>query len=134
MPDRSDLIQTLARFTPDASKLDRDALLFAAGRASVPRRRWLFAVVGLLTLSQAATLVWLWPHETSPTRPTVVPSAMPTIVPANEPELSSPSPYSLAHATKVLNQTGELVKLEPRYENLKPDSAPLSVRSQNLSE
>jgi hypothetical protein len=50
------LAQKLARFTPDGSGLDRDALIFQAGRASVrPRPIWPIAVV-LLTIAQSLTL------------------------------------------------------------------------------
>ncbi len=51
------IAERLSQFTPDGSALDRDALLFAAGRASVrPPRRWQ-ALAGLLALSQALTLL-----------------------------------------------------------------------------
>jgi hypothetical protein len=54
--------ERLSRFTPDGSGLNRDALLFAAGRASVrPNRRWRI-VAGSLAASQLLTLVFLWPH------------------------------------------------------------------------
>jgi hypothetical protein len=58
-----DITERLSRFTPDGSGLDRDALLFAAGQASVrASRRWP-AVAGLLAASQVLTLtaVCLWP-------------------------------------------------------------------------
>src|SRR5262245_54343848 len=54
--------ELLSRFTPDARALDRDALLFAAGQASVRRsmRTW-GVLVGSLAGSQLLTLVLLWP-------------------------------------------------------------------------
>ena len=56
------LAERLSRFTPDAGELDRDALLFAAGRASArPGRRWK-AVAGALAASQLLTLLFLWPR------------------------------------------------------------------------
>jgi hypothetical protein len=63
--------ERLSRFTPDAGKLDRDALLFAAGRASAhPGRRWK-ALAGALAASQLLTLVFfLWPQ----TPPAVAPA------------------------------------------------------------
>lgn len=68
--------ESLSRFTPDAAGLNRDALLFAAGRASVrPNRLWK-ALVAVLAVSQLLTLVSLWPHTppasslTSPSDPT----------------------------------------------------------------
>ena len=50
------LAERLSRFTPDSAGLDRDALLFAAGRASVrPSRRWI-VVAAVLAASQLLTL------------------------------------------------------------------------------
>src|SRR5437870_974192 len=61
------LPERLSRFTPDAAGLDRDGLLFAAGRASArPNRRWL-AMCGALAACQALTLgVWCWPRTEIP--------------------------------------------------------------------
>jgi hypothetical protein len=88
------LEERLSRFTPDASGLNRDALLFAAGRASVrPSRRWQ-ALAGVLATSQLLTLVFLWsltpassPSETSfiGSKPSRLDSA---VVPATEPDPS----------------------------------------------
>jgi hypothetical protein len=81
MPEQPDPVtDRLARFTPNASGLDRDALLFAAGQRSVRGSRlWPIATVVLL-MSQVITLVALWPSEPVKT-PVVAP------VPAN---ISSP--------------------------------------------
>jgi hypothetical protein len=58
--------EPLSRFTPDAGGLDRDALLFAAGRASArPHRLWM-AVAVALAVTQVLTLVLLWPHPAPP--------------------------------------------------------------------
>ena len=54
--------ERLSRFTPDGSGLDRDALLFAAGRASVRHNRRWRVVAGGLAASQLLTLLLLWPH------------------------------------------------------------------------
>jgi hypothetical protein len=60
------LAERLSRFTPNATSLDRDTLLFAAGRASVrPSRRWQ-ALAGVLAVSQLLTLVCLWPRTAPP--------------------------------------------------------------------
>lgn len=61
------LIQRLSQLTPDANGLDRDTLLFAAGRASArPDRRWP-ALAGALALSQVVILVVvLWPRPAVP--------------------------------------------------------------------
>jgi hypothetical protein len=59
--------ERLSKFTPDAGRLQRDALLFAAGRCSArPGGVWM-AVAFLLALSQTLSLVVLWPHPL-PTR------------------------------------------------------------------
>jgi hypothetical protein len=51
----------LSRFTPDGAGLDRDGLLFAAGRASArPNRGWM-ALTGALAACQLLTLTLLWP-------------------------------------------------------------------------
>jgi hypothetical protein len=53
----------LSQFTPDGAGLDRDSLLFAAGRASVRLpRRWP-ALCGVLAAAQVLTLVLLWPRS-----------------------------------------------------------------------
>ena len=42
--------ERLSRFTPDGAGLDRDALLFAAGKASArPNRRWRILCSALAT-------------------------------------------------------------------------------------
>src|SRR3954449_13437560 len=59
-------LERLSRFTPDAGRLDRDALLFAAGRSSVrPGRGWM-TMAALLAGTQALSLVLLWPHASAP--------------------------------------------------------------------
>jgi len=117
--------ERLSRFTPDASGLTRDALLFAAGRASVrPSRHWQ-ALAGVLAASQLLTLVCLWPrapqsppHET----PFVAsessrPDRMP--MPAAKPD---PSEW------RVLRQRMQDADLEyspPRGEPTGPQDPPL---------
>ena len=59
-------IERLSRFTPDAGGLDRDGLLYAAGRASArPNRAWIALTVAL-ALAQPLYLVLLWPHMVAP--------------------------------------------------------------------
>ena len=72
------ILERLNRFTPDAGRLDRDALLFAAGRASArPNRGWM-TLASLLAGTQALSLVLLWPHS-SPSigKPTVSIASVP---------------------------------------------------------
>jgi hypothetical protein len=59
-------LERLSGFTPQAGNLDRDALLFAAGRASArPNRGWI-TLAGTLAATQALALVLLWPHASPP--------------------------------------------------------------------
>jgi len=78
----------LSRFTPDGSGLDRDAVLFEAGRASArPNRRWL-ALAGTLAACQLLTLTLLWPRpaaltdNVAKTPPAVAPGRAPEVTPA----------------------------------------------------
>jgi hypothetical protein len=86
MPEQPDPVtDRLARFTPSAGGLDRDALLFAAGRRSARSSRLWPAAVVLLAVSQVVTLIALWPSErVAP--PVVGP------VPANSPPPKSVAP------------------------------------------
>ncbi len=61
--DNSDpLVKRLRGFSPDHAALDRDALLFAAGRAAArPSRRWQ-ALAGALAACQLISLTLLWPR------------------------------------------------------------------------
>jgi hypothetical protein len=58
-------LERLSRFTPDAGSLERDALLFAAGRGSArPNRMWM-TLAALLASTQVLSLVLLWPQPMS---------------------------------------------------------------------
>jgi hypothetical protein len=84
------LAERLGRLTPDAGGLDRDALLFAAGRASVrPGRRWK-ALASVLAASQLLTLLLLWPR-TPATTPFVSPGPSVAVEPV---QLVPPDPSS----------------------------------------
>jgi hypothetical protein len=79
-------IERLSRFTPDGSNLDRDALLFAAGRASACRNRAWPTLSGLLAASQLLTLAILWPRS-MPSNDTVATNApMPELIGRSAPE------------------------------------------------
>lgn len=84
-----ELIGKLARFTPAA--VDRDAMLFAAGRASVrPSRSWKWATA-VLAVSQAVTLaVWLWPAA-----PVPVPAPQEAPTPPEPPRSYATDPNTL---------------------------------------
>jgi hypothetical protein len=60
-------LERLSRFTPDAGRLDRDTLLFAAGRRSArPGRGWK-TLASLLASTQALSLaLLLWRQPTPP--------------------------------------------------------------------
>jgi hypothetical protein len=59
-------LERLSRFTPNAGGLDRDSLLYAAGRESArPNRRWI-ALAAALAALQPLSLLFLWPHPAPP--------------------------------------------------------------------
>jgi hypothetical protein len=105
----------LKQFTPDGSGLDRDAVLFAAGRASAPRHRGWVALTGVLAATQVLTLVLLWP------RPAPSP-ALPE-VPVVEPPAGTPGPSDW----QVLRQglLDERVPPPAPVGDLVPDEPPL---------
>jgi hypothetical protein len=123
----SDLAESLSRFTPDASGLDRDALLFAAGRASVrPARRWA-VLAGALAASQLVTLALLVLQSTrTATPPTPAPAPFADRpVPPDEP----PSPGREATSLWTLRDQsfateGDLPSPRP-VEPLAPSAPPL---------
>jgi hypothetical protein len=85
--------ERLSRFTPDGAGLDRDALLFAAGKASArPNRRWRI-LCSALAASQLLTLgVLCWPRTTLPSMPNAVPMIVnhtPPVPASEEPSLWS---------------------------------------------
>jgi hypothetical protein len=86
------LLERLSRFTPDAGGLDRDALLFAAGRGSArPNHGWK-TLATLLASTQVLSLVLLWLHSIPPAgRLTVAVAAAPTPPGTFEPRTSEPS-------------------------------------------
>ncbi len=90
-----DLTKKLSQFTP--RNPDRDAILFAAGRASAkPRQIWKWTTL-LLLITQAA-MIGLLLLRNPPQSNTVVPNPVPAIesvaVPQEIPPVE-PSPYSL---------------------------------------
>ena len=86
------ILERLSRFTPDAGRLDRDALLFAAGRSSArPNRGWM-TLASLLAGTQALSLALLWPHSSPPVeRSTVSVVGVPAPSAAPEPPASGAS-------------------------------------------
>jgi len=116
----------LSRFTPDGAKLDRDALLFAAGRASVrPQRGWAI-LAGALAGAQVLTLVLLWPVPSAPVLSTTA------TLPGTEIVEHTPPPFSRdASELGMLNQwvsqspTGDLPPFAPTTGSIARDDPPL---------
>ena len=121
------LAERLSRFTPDGSALDRDALLFAAGRASArPRRGWA-AVAGALAASQLLTLVLLWPAP----RPGAAPVAETPVAPPafSPPAADPPDRDGLRTSGAWLARAGnaELPPPAAAAGRLVPDAPPLTA-------
>lgn len=94
-----DVIRKLAGFTPAPPAVDRDELLFRAGRASAPSPRWWQRATAALLVTQVATLtLWLGlPYH----RPTPVLPARET-TPALDlgaPETAAPTSYLILSHT-----------------------------------
>jgi hypothetical protein len=101
-------LERLSRFTPDAGSVDRDALLFATGRASArPNRRWI-ALAAALATTQVLSLVLLWPHATPP-------SAGSPIQVAGAPSVS-PEPSPLPNSGALLARRSLESEAEDRPE------------------
>ena len=116
------LAERLSRFTPDGSSLDRDGLLFAAGRASVrPRRRWQ-ALAGALAASQLLTLLFLWPRSPS-TTPAVAPHPLVAVEPGGPSTPSDLSAWRLLR-DRALAMEGDL-PAPIAEDSLVPDDPPL---------
>jgi hypothetical protein len=81
-----DISERLSKFTPDDSHLDRAALFFAAGRASVrPSRRWP-ALAAALAAAQVLTLALFW------LRPPSLPAPGPQPGPSPQTSTQPPRP------------------------------------------
>ena len=120
------LAERLSRFTPDAGGLDRDALLFAAGRASVrPGRRWM-ALAGTLAASQLLTLVLLWPH--TPPGPSGAPSPTPPVAVKPPPSPEPADPRAWAVNRPLPTDPGDLPP-PTGLDDLVPDDPPLRASS-----
>ena len=113
---------SLSRFTPSLGDLDRDALLFAAGRSSArPDRKWA-TLAALLALSQSLTLALLWTG--TPTPPRAEPIAPPALTAPVE--SSPPVPHVFRDWRSALDETPFSA---PAMEDLVPDNPPLHVSS-----
>jgi hypothetical protein len=112
------MIERLSRFTPNAAGIDRDALLFAAGRRLARASRLWPALAVLLTVTQTLTLVVLWPHSTERApafeTPAVRPSPEPSLPPTSAPRdvWCAGSPPEIIEA-RPRSSTGEFVSSGP---------------------
>jgi hypothetical protein len=125
-PMTPDPVAVLARFIPGDPRIDRDELLFRAGRTSARVGRWK-ATVAALAVTQAATLLALVATRREPAV---------TIVPAEpgpaEPEPVGPDYGPLpAHSYGALARTVDTGSLPPPTAAgvATPDRPPLSVAS-----
>ena len=112
----------LAKFTP--SPADRDAILYAAGRASAPSRRpWQAAVAGLVLLQAATVAAWLASPATP--RAVVEPLPPPVVMPDEARPWHPPDPSS------YLALSGHLDDPLPPLPSgsYAPPGKPLTVRS-----
>ncbi len=135
MPRRDDVIDALAAFTPDAGRLDRDDLLFRAGRASARPNRWWQRLAAALAVSQAATLVALAPRPTPvpPVAPDRRDAPRPAAAPFPPPPVDSdPSPDPVPGSYAALRDsvaTGRLPPVPPAADGLHVSDRPLTVLS-----
>jgi hypothetical protein len=97
-PGLSALARALAAAAPHPGRLDRDALIFAAGRAAGARRargwRYSTAAMALLSAGLAAALTLRTPAVVEVERVVVVPAAPPAVAerPPAPPEKTAPLP------------------------------------------
>jgi hypothetical protein len=121
------LTDRLGRFTPDATGLDRDAILFAAGRGSVrPQHHWK-TVAAVLALTQTLTLALLLPWPGSrPAGAKKEPAVAPRLL---KDEDYSPSERGAPSLTRQRMLEDALQGAPPAgTDSYVPDAAPLSAR------
>jgi hypothetical protein len=118
-------LERLSRFTPDATRLDCDMVLFAAGRASVhPNRGWRVAAC-LLAVCQALTLALLWFKPMPPVGQTVEATNSPQSV-SSAPAPADPAELGSLNRQLLESKDGELPPTASS-ENLAPNAPPLTV-------
>jgi len=116
--------ERLSRFTPDASGLDRDALLFEAGRASArPGWHWK-GLAAALAASQLLTLWLLWPRTPTTGSPSPAPPALTPAAPPGSGESAEPSGLWTLNRRLRDGQTDPLPPPQS-VEKLPPDPPPL---------
>ena len=114
--------ESLSRFTPSPGGIDRDAILFAAGRSSArPDRKWP-TLAALLALSQILTVGLLL--SPGPLPPPTTPLPVP-IVPS---EVAPPAPTIVRDWRSALDESPVP---PPGSDDLIPDEPPLRVCAAN---
>jgi hypothetical protein len=117
------IVSQFRRFTPDSTGIDRDALLFAAGRASArPNRRWQ-ALAGALAVCQLLSFAVLWPRS-SPATPSATTELAAVETP---PAPDAGSPYELGILRARMISDGGAFRVPATNEPLVPDEPPLRV-------
>jgi hypothetical protein len=115
--------ERLSRLTPEGSGIDRDALIFAAGKASVRRGRLWPALAGTLAACQVLTLALPWPRGPAPIRPTMA-ERPDEIVPDRWTVKVTPDEAALSALDRQLMNLEENPDSMPA-ESLTPDEPPL---------
>ena len=109
------LIQKLKNFTPDQGDLDRDALIFAAGQASM-RRRWSWPMV-IVTSVQVMTVVMLavllWPRPGAPVIVAMAPQTGPAPSSTEPPAAKPPDPAVPKPLDPVVSKPSDPVVPKP---------------------
>ena len=119
------LAEHLSRFTPDGTGLDRDALLFAAGRASArPNRGWM-ALTGTLAACQLLTLVFLWPMRAASVGTQALAPPAPTGVELPAPPPSPDAAELCALNRRLLQSEGGDLPAPVAVDSIVPDDPPL---------
>jgi hypothetical protein len=119
------LAEHLSCFTPDGTGLDRDALLIAAGRASVrPNRGWV-ALAGTLAACQLLTLAFLWPMPTPPAGTQALAPPAPAAVELPAPPLPSDAAELWAPNCRLLQSEGGDLPPPVTVDSVVPDDPPL---------
>jgi hypothetical protein len=98
-PGLSDLEAALGALTPRPPALDRDAILYRAGRASVRRWQWATAASTTATLALAVTLLLRPSVDRMPVvvAPPPAPRVLPPALPETEPSPSADEPAPAAY-------------------------------------
>jgi hypothetical protein len=119
----SEELEKLKRFSPVV--VNRDAILFEAGRASArPGSYWKWLAIALLMSHLGWVAIWFWPTQ-SAKKPEVVEQ------PATAPEPEPPVPSSYLAMWRDISQSGELAPVSSSNVETS-DEEPLRAFSRRL--